>query len=37
MMAEALMQYETIDSEQIDSIMDGKKPNHRRIGPWLFG
>ena len=27
MMAEALMQYETIDSEQIDSIMDGKKPN----------
>ena len=27
MMAEALMQYETIDSEQINSIMDGKKPN----------
>ena len=27
MMAEALMQYETIDSEQIDAIMDGRKPN----------
>ena len=27
MMAEALMQYETIDSEQIDSIMEGRKPN----------
>jgi len=27
MMAEALMQYETIDSEQIDAIMEGKKPN----------
>ena len=27
MMADALMQYETIDSEQIDAIMDGKKPN----------
>ncbi len=27
MMAEALMQYETIDSEQIDAIMAGKKPN----------
>ena len=26
-MAEALMQYETIDSEQIDAIMEGKKPN----------
>ena len=33
MMAEALMQYETIDSEQIDSIMDGKSRIHRRIGP----
>jgi cell division protease FtsH len=27
MMAEALMQYETIDSEQIDAIMEGRKPN----------
>ena len=27
MMADALMQYETIDSEQIDAIMEGKKPN----------
>ena len=27
MMAEALMQYETIDSEQINAIMEGKKPN----------
>ena len=27
MMAEALMQYETIDAEQIDAIMEGKKPN----------
>ena len=27
MMAEALMQYETIDSEQIDAIMEGVKPN----------
>ncbi len=27
MMAEALMKYETIDSEQIDAIMEGKKPN----------
>ena len=27
MMAEALMQYETIDSEQIDAIMEGHKPN----------
>ncbi|MDQ2069124.1 ATP-dependent zinc metalloprotease FtsH [Natronospira bacteriovora] len=26
MMAEALMQYETIDSDQIDAIMDGRKP-----------
>ena len=26
-MADALMQYETIDSEQIDAIMEGKKPN----------
>ncbi len=26
-MAEALMQYETIDSEQIDAIMEGRKPN----------
>ena len=26
MMAEALMQYETIDSEQIDAIMEGRKP-----------
>ena len=27
MMAEALMQYETIDAEQIDAIMEGRKPN----------
>ena len=27
MMADALMQYETIDSGQIDAIMEGKKPN----------
>ena len=27
MMAEALMQYETIDSEQINAIMEGRKPN----------
>ena len=27
LMADALMQYETIDSEQIDAIMEGKKPN----------
>jgi cell division protease FtsH len=27
MMAEALMLYETIDSEQIDAIMEGRKPN----------
>ncbi|MED5539944.1 MAG: ATP-dependent zinc metalloprotease FtsH [Pseudomonadota bacterium] len=27
MRAEALMQYETIDSEQIDAIMEGRKPN----------
>ena len=27
MMADALMQYETIDAEQIDAIMKGKKPN----------
>ncbi len=27
MMAEALMQFETIDSEQIDAIMEGRKPN----------
>ena len=27
MMAEALMQYETIDSEQIDAIKEGRKPN----------
>ena len=27
MMAEALMQYGTIDSEQIDAIMEGRKPN----------
>ena len=27
MMAEALMQYETIDSEQIDAIMEGRRPN----------
>ncbi len=27
MMAEALMQYETIDSEQIDAIMEGREPN----------
>jgi cell division protease FtsH len=27
LMAEALMQYETIDSEQIDAIMEGRKPN----------
>ena len=27
MMADALMQYETIDSEQIDAIMEGRKPN----------
>ena len=27
MMAEALMQYETIDSDQIDAIMEGRKPN----------
>jgi cell division protease FtsH len=26
MMAEALMQYETIDAHQIDDIMDGRKP-----------
>ncbi|HCG94082.1 MAG TPA: ATP-dependent metalloprotease [Halieaceae bacterium] len=26
-MAEALMQYETIDAEQIDAIMEGRKPN----------
>jgi len=26
MMADALMQYETIDSEQIDAIMEGRKP-----------
>ncbi|MDI1301250.1 MAG: ATP-dependent zinc metalloprotease FtsH [bacterium] len=26
MMADALMQYETIDSEQIDAIMNGRKP-----------
>ena len=26
MMADALMQYETIDREQIDAIMDGRKP-----------
>ncbi len=25
-MADALMEYETIDTEQIDDIMDGKKP-----------
>ena len=27
MMAEALMQYETIDAEQIDAIMEGRNPN----------
>ena len=27
MMAEALMQYETIDAEQIDAIMEDRKPN----------
>ena len=27
LMADALMQYETIDSEQMDAIMEGKKPN----------
>ena len=27
MMAEALMQYETIDAEQSDAIMEGRKPN----------
>lgn len=26
MMAEALMQYETIDAEQIDAIMEGRRP-----------
>jgi cell division protease FtsH len=26
MMAEALMQYETLDREQIDAIMEGRKP-----------
>jgi len=26
LMKDALMEYETIDSEQIDDIMDGKKP-----------
>ena len=26
MMAEALMKYETIDADQIDDIMDGRKP-----------
>ena len=30
MMADALMQYETIDSEQIDDIMEGK--HHVRPG-----
>jgi cell division protease FtsH len=27
LMAEALMQYETVDAEQIDAIMEGRKPN----------
>jgi cell division protease FtsH len=27
LMADALMQYETIDASQIDAIMDGRKPN----------
>jgi len=26
LMAEALMQYETIDAEQVDAIMSGRKP-----------
>ena len=38
LMADALMKYETIDSEQIDSIMEGKEPGRprtggRRVGP----
>ena len=32
MMADALMQYETIDSEQIDDIMEGKAPVPRLAG-----
>jgi cell division protease FtsH len=31
-MAEALMQYETIDSDQIDDIMEGKPPREPVTG-----
>ena len=33
MMADALMQYETIDAEQIDDIMEAKRP----VPVWLVG
>ena len=33
MMAEALIQYETIDSDQIDDIMDGKTPRPPKKSP----
>ena len=32
MMAEALMKYETIESDQIDDIMQGQPRVHRRAG-----
>ena len=35
MMAEALMQYETIDSEQIDAIMEGRSQTLPLIGPMV--
>ena len=31
-MKDALIEYETIDSDQIDDIMEGKKPRPPRIG-----
>ena len=31
-MAEALLQYETIDREMIEAIMDGRVPDRQRIG-----
>ena len=35
-MADALMKWETIDSKQIDEIMEGKEPFHLKAGQMMI-